>query len=128
MKIRRILAVLVCVMIVASLSVTAFAASTTFFTRTVYGYSCTGRGSFSGTTATSTLSATPVSSQANIPSEDCTAETWVAAWDSTGAYLGSEHVISTTNAKATLVTDRTVAKIGCGFTFTGTHFGYFYAT
>lgn len=117
---------LVLILVLSVLPMAAFAAaSNTFFTRSSSGYTCTGRGSISGNTAVSTLSATANLMEPIIPGVDCVADTWVAAYDSTGAYVGSEHIYGTTYANATFVSPRSISKIGCGYTFNSDYLGYF---
>lgn len=125
MKHRRILSVAICVLLIASFTIISFAASATFFTQTVYGYRCTGRGSISLSTATSTLNAETIPNQQHIPSNDCSASAWVTAYGSNGQYLGSEHVTGKTFAKATIEGGSPIKYIKCGFDFTGTHFDIF---
>lgn len=122
---RKMIAILVCVALLFSLSVVAYAASSAFFTDDYSGYRCTGRGSFSGFNATSSLSAEEIPDQLHIPAYDCTAYTWVVAYDSGGKIIGSENNTGTTYVSASFTGTRAVFSIGCGFTFNGFHFGFF---
>lgn len=130
MKIRRrALIVVLCVLLVFSFSAVVYAsASKMFFTKTAYGYSCTGRGNITGTVGTSTLSSTPKPMEPIIPQEACTVTTWVAAYDNNGRIIGDTHNIKyeSVNVQATYRATESISKIGCGFTFNDVHFGYYY--
>ncbi len=121
---RRIVSLAVCVVMLLSLSVVAFAASSrTFFVGTYNGYTCTGKGSIDGTTGTATFTASVNEDLPHVPSEDCSCTVWVLAHDSNGQLLGASTSNGTIYAKATYIASATIYDTYCTFEFMGSDLG-----
>lgn len=124
MKQRRILAILVCLVMVASMAVVASAAtSKTFFTKKADGYQCVGTGNIDGSKGTATLKATALPLQQIIPGADCTSTVTVFVYDSNGDLLGTTSTNGDVDASATYTANGIVAEIECEYVFNGTHLG-----
>lgn len=125
MKSRRILAILVCLVLVVSMAVVASAAtSKTFFTKKADGYQCVGTGSIDGTKGTATLSATALPMQQIIPGIDCQSEVTVVAYRSNGQKIGSATSIGDVEAVVTYTNNSTaISKTECTFVFNGYDLG-----
>lgn len=96
---RKKILVLVCVaVLLLSISVVS-AASTTFFTDDRDGYHWIGSGTVTGSKATAKLTGSQNSSP-YIPSYDCSAESWVYAYDAGGNLLRDAHTVGDIYAKA----------------------------
>lgn len=121
---RRLLAVLVCLIVVFSMAVVASAAaSKLFFNRSSGGYQCTGRGTIDGNKATATFNATEIPLQPIIPSESCTSTIYVLTYDSAGTYMGAATSDGNVYAYASYTAQRNVADSYCSFEFNGADFG-----
>lgn len=109
----------VLVLVFSALSVNAFAAaSQTFFTRSLFGYSCTGSGSVSDYLGRTVFNATAIPLEPIIPSNECDCVVWVYAYNKDGdllrAALNNEGTIS---AIAQCTTTAKIHKIECTYTF-----------
>ncbi len=124
MKSRRILAILVCLVLVVSMAVVASAAtSTTFFSQKADGYQCVGTGSIDGSKGTSTLRATALPMHQIIPGVDCESTIFVLAYDTNGDYIGAATTDGNVNASATYIAGRTIGFTYSSFEFNGTDLG-----
>lgn len=123
---RRMLAVLVCVVMVFSMAVVASAAaSKLFFNRSSGGYQCTGRGTINGNVATASFSATEIPLEPVIPSEACTSTIYVFAYDSAGKYMGGATSDGNVRAYVSYSADRNVGESYCSFEFNGADLGIY---
>lgn len=123
---RRLLVLVISLVLIFTLSTVAFAsASRIFFTQTTRGYSCTGSGYISGTTATANLRATAIPGQSTIPSSDCYSEVWVLAYNSNDELIGSTSTRGTTTATATYIAAESISSTACAFKFLSTDFGLY---
>lgn len=121
---RRMLAVLICVVMVFSMAVVASAAaSKTFFSKDVGGYRCTGRGTISANVGTAVLNATEIPMQPIIPNEDCTSKVMVLAHNSSGELMGATTSNGTVYASATYTAPNDIADTYCTFKFNGEDLG-----
>lgn len=89
MKIRKIMVVLVCAIMMTGLFIEASAASSRFFVESYDGYRCTGGGSISGLNVRATFGATQIQGQNHIPEEDCSSIVWLEVKDRNGMGIGS---------------------------------------
>ena len=113
---RRMLSVLICLVLVLSLSSPVFATtSRTFFTRTAAGYHCTGSGSVSNWSATVEFDAESLSRA--VPPENATCKTWVLAYDSEGNYIGASTTNGTLHSSATYISQTQIDYAYCSFEF-----------
>lgn len=86
---KRVVALALCLTLIFSLSIVAYAASSkTFFSATRYGYTVTGRGTTTTTKATATMVVTPGNSP-SIPENDCTSFVSLKALSSNGNVVAS---------------------------------------
>ena len=121
---RRLLAVLVCLIMVVSMSVVASAAaSKTFFIKDVGGYQCTGRGTISANVGTAVLNATEIPMQPIIPNDACTSTVFVLAHNSSGELMGATTTNGTVYASATYKAPNDIADTYCTFEFNGEDLG-----
>ena len=121
---KRVLSVLACLILSASLSIEAFASLSPFFNTTTKGYNCTGTGHLFTSSATATLTATLNPDLPHIPSDECHAEVWLFAFDSDDQKVGGEVSTGTTSATATYQSsEKPLSWMGCEFIFTGTNLG-----
>lgn len=125
---RRIIAIALCVMLLASLAVVASAASKTFLRMNIDGYSCVGSGSISSSTAIATFTADPLSDEPHIPPADCSCSALVAVIDSQGIPLGSTLTDGTTYAQAVYNCQggKSLSSMGCRFSFMGVEYGTYF--
>lgn len=125
MKSRKILAILVCLVLVVSMAVVASAAtSTTFFSQKADGYQCVGTGSVDGSKGTATLKATALPMHQIIPGVDCISEIFVLAYDINGNYIGAANTEGDVNASATYQnSDRTIGHTYNDFVFNSIDLG-----
>lgn len=124
-SIRRILSIVACFMLLVSLSLVAFAASSPFFRKDYAGYRCIGSGSVSDTPAKAVFNAMANPDQMHIPGYDCSSEAWVFAHNRDGEVFGSSHTKGTTSASATYIATQTIVRAGYNFVFNGNDFGFF---
>ncbi len=119
MKMRRsVLLVAVCLLVVMSISVVAFAATSKVFRRGVldgYDYVC--KGNISGSVATSTFSATAVEDLPHHPEWDCTSYVWMLARDRYGNVLGTASENGQTYARASYTARTTITYTYSTFEF-----------
>lgn len=121
---KRVLSVLACLILSASLSIEAFASLSPFFNTTTKGYNCTGTGLLSTSSATATLTATLNPDLPHIPSDECSTTVTLVAYDTNGRSVGGASSWGTTFATATYTNkSSTFSKMTCDFMFTGTYFG-----
>ena len=120
---RRILATILCLALVLSLAVVAYAASSTFVTGTRYGYRYNARGTISGLTATAKLSATAISGEVSIPSSDCSGDVWVLVFIDETNVIASAHNTGTLSTTATSTVTQPIYKTYSTFEFTGLDLG-----
>lgn len=121
---RRMLAVVVCMVMVLSMAVVASAAaSKLFFNKSSGGYQCTGRGTIDGNVATATFSATEIPLKPVIPSEACTSTIYVLAYDTAGNYMGAATSDGNVNAYAYYRANLNVGESYCSFEFNGADLG-----
>lgn len=110
MKMRRsVLLVAVCLLVVMSISVVAFAATSKVFRRGVldgYDYVC--KGNISGSVATSTFSATAVESLPHHPEWDCSSYVWMLVRDKDGNVLATIGEYGGTYARPTYTARETI--------------------
>ena len=97
---KRVVALVLCLTLVFSLSIVAYAASSkTFFSATRYGYTVTGRGTTDTSKATATMIATPGNSP-SIPENDCSSTVTLKAYSSNDTVVGSATKTGTTEVRA----------------------------
>ncbi len=121
---RRMLAVLVCVVMVLSMAVVASAAaSKTFFIKDSGGYQCTGRGTISDNVGTAVFSATALPLQPIIPDDACACTVFVLAHNSSGELMGATTTNGTVYASATYKAPNDIADTYCTFEFNGVDLG-----
>ncbi len=124
MKKRIIVFVCVAALLLLSISVVT-AASTTFFTSNRDGYRWVGTGKISGNTVTAKLTGTQ-NSTPYLPSYDCSAKSWVRAYNTDGDVIGSAYDYGNTYAKAECSpTSYSVYKIEAEFEYNELHRGPF---
>ena len=125
---RRIIAMALCVMLLAGLAVVASAASRTFLRKNIDGYSCVGSGSVSSSTAIATFTADPLSDEPHILPADCRCSALIAVIDSQGNPLGSTLTNGTTYARAVYNCQggKSLSGMGCKFTFMGAAYGTYF--
>lgn len=121
---KRVVALVLCLTLIFSLSIVAYAASSkTFFSATRYGYTVTGRGTTDTSKATATMIVTPGNSP-SIPEYDCTSYVSLTARSSNGNIIAraedtsSDDVYAECNYRAGAVT-HTISS----FKFTGYNYG-----
>lgn len=124
MKNRRMLAMLVCLVLVVSMAVVASAAiSTTFFNKKSGGYQCLGYGSIDGYVCSASFNAKALPMQQIIPDVDCVSEIHLLAFDSFGDNIGAEVTTGTVNADAVYSGGTVIEDIYCTFEFNGEDLG-----
>ncbi len=125
MKMRRsVLLVAVCLLVVMSISVVAFAATSKVFRRGVsngYDYVC--KGDISSLVATATFTATANENLPHPPERDCASEVWVLTYNQYGKRLGAAVTNGTTYTKATCTVSDAVEYTYNTFEFMGTDLG-----
>lgn len=128
MKMRRsVLLVAVCLLVVMSISVVAFAANSKVFRRGVsngYDYVC--KGDISGLVATATFTATANENLPHHPESDCSSYIWMFAFDKYGDELGFATSDGSVYTKATCTASKTIAYTSCNFEFMGTELGEYF--
>ena len=128
MKMRRsVLLVAVCLLVVMSISVVAFAATSQVFRRGVldgYDYVC--KGDISGLVATATFTATANENLPHHPESDCTSSVWMFAYNERGGVLGFASSDGSVYTKATCTASDTIAYTSCEFVFMGTDLGRYF--
>lgn len=128
MKMRRsVLLVAVCLLVVMSISVVAFAATSKVFRRGVldgYDYVC--KGNISGLVATSTFTSTAVESLPHHPESDCSSKIWMLAFNQKGENLGAANSKAKTYAIATCESTDTISYTYSTFEFMGTDLGGYF--
>lgn len=122
-KSRGFLTILTCVIVVLSLSITAFAVSKTFFSLNCDGHRCTGSGSISGNKGTASFTATALPNEPILPDESYSCTVYVLAHDSSGALMGASTTNGTTRATATYYANQTIYDTYSTFRFNGTDLG-----
>ncbi len=123
-KTRKMVAILLCLIMVASMAVVASAAtSRTFFNKKSGGYQCSGSGSIDNSTASAVFHATALPMQQIIPDVDCVSEVWILAYDTNGDYLGAVNTRGDVNATATYKASRTIDETYCTFEFNAADLG-----
>ena len=128
---KKVLAAVLCLALVLSLSTVAFAAApmSTLVSTSRLGYTVIGRGSATSTVGTASLTASTSSDTPNIPSDDCSCSAKVEGYTSAGTYLGSSERTGVTSASATF-NDSTgrIDYVKCTFTFVGQTYGPYNVT
>ncbi len=123
-KSRRMLAILVCLVLVVSMAVVASAAtSTTFFNKKSGGYQCQGYGSIDGCACSAVFNAKALPMQQIVPDADCASEIYLLAFDSFGDRIGAEVTTGTVNAAAVYSGVTAIEDIYCTFEFNGEDLG-----
>lgn len=122
---KRVLSVLACLILSASLSIEAFASLSPFFNTTTKGYNCTGTGHLFTSSATATLTATLNPDLPHIPSDECNATVGMAAYDGNGYIVALASDSGTTFATVTYAGSAPLSIVVCDFTFTGTELGLY---
>ena len=126
---RSLLAVLTCLAVLMSFSGMAYAAtSSTFFNRSVSGYTCTGSGSINGATCRAVFNATANSSSSLepiVPSAACECMAYVGVLNATGDAIGGEITYGNIFATATYDSPYHFETAGYKFEFNGVNFGMF---
>ncbi len=120
---RKLLIAVTCLVLVLAFSISAFAASKTFFSRKVNSHSCTGTGSISGSTATATFRATALPGEPIQPDEAYKCQVSILAHDKDGELLTAVFDYGKTNATAKAIASRTIRDTYNGFIFNGTDLG-----
>lgn len=126
MKIRRMFATILCLALVLSMSVVAFAAtSKTFFSKqNGYGYTIRGSGKINGATGTSTLNLTASTTNLSIAEKDLVSYATIAIYDANGNLAGyGTGSKGTTYATVSLSATTNLTKIQCSYTSNGTSYG-----
>lgn len=123
---RRILALVVCLALVLSVSVAAFAdASITFFTRVVDSFKCTGRGSIVGQKVNANFTATALEGYPVMPDEAYQSTIDMLVHTSDGKQVGISSGYGNTRATVTYNASKAVVKIECEYRFAGKYIGTF---
>ncbi len=124
-KTRKMVAILLCLIMVASMAVVASAVtSRAFFNQQSGGYRCTGSGRIDNSTASAIFHATALPMQQILPDADCESEVTVAAYNASGAPLGITTTFGDVDATATYTTALDIIyKIECTFKFNGADLG-----
>lgn len=121
---KRVVALVLCLTLVFSLSIVAYAASSkTFFSSTRYGYTVTGRGTTDTTEATATMIVTPGNSP-SIPEYDCSSTVSLYAYSSDDSLVASAKDTKTDDVRvACTYSAGTATYTISSFRFTGYNYG-----
>ncbi len=124
MKIRRkFLITVTCLVLVLAFSISAFAASKTFFSRKVNSHNCTGTGRISGHTAAATFRAAALPGEPIQPDEAYKCQVSIKAYNKAGKLMTDVSAYGTTNATATADASETIHHTKNSFIFTGNNLG-----
>ncbi len=124
-KTRKTVAILVCLIMVASMAVVASAAvSAPLFIKKSGAYQCQGSANIGGTTATASLHAEALPMQQILPDSDCVSKVSIKAYDKYGDVIGEV----TNTGDVDVITEYAhapsmIGKIECSFRFNGADLG-----
>ncbi|HIT34187.1 MAG TPA: hypothetical protein IAC31_06130 [Candidatus Faecousia intestinigallinarum] len=123
---RKILSLAICVALLLSLSVVAFAMiSKTFFIREADSHQCIGRGSIDGNVARAVLTATALPNRPVQPGEAYRSKVMLAVRDKNGNFIGTTSREGGTYANTTHEAPGSIGSIGCTFEFSGVDLGLY---
>lgn len=126
MKSRRILAILVCLVLMVSMAVAASAAtSKTFFSKKAVGYQCNGYGSINSNVSSAGFNATALPMQQIVPDADCVSSITIVAYDVYGDEMVSVTATGDVNAYATCTALDAVDYTKNTFVFNGAGLGVY---
>ncbi len=123
-KTRKMVAILVCLIMVASMAAVASAAvSMPLFIEKSGGYKCHGYGDIVQNVGSAVFRAEVIPMEPIIPGVDCESVLRVETYDTAGKYMGETVNEGDVNATASHRAPRTIGRIECSFEFNGADLG-----